>query len=77
MDVIFTDVVMPGLSGVELADRLRQSRPDLPIVLATGYSADVVASTASGYQIVRKPYDAYAVSTALATVLAQKQGRAA
>jgi PAS domain S-box-containing protein len=77
VDVVFTDVVMPGLSGVDLADALRQSRPKLPVVLATGYSPDVVASTASDYEIVRKPYDAHTVSSALATVIAESRNRAA
>ena len=53
VDVVFTDVVMPGLSGVGLAEALRQSRPELPVVLATGYSPDVVAGSASGFEIVR------------------------
>jgi PAS domain S-box-containing protein len=77
VDVVFTDVVMPGLSGVELAEALRHSRPGLPVVLATGYSPDVVAGTASGAKIVRKPYDGHAVSVALATVIAEGQDHAA
>jgi CheY-like chemotaxis protein len=35
VDVVFADVIMPGLSVVELAEALRQARPELPIVLAT------------------------------------------
>ncbi|HEX8580107.1 MAG TPA: PAS domain S-box protein [Allosphingosinicella sp.] len=77
VDLVFTDVVMPGISGLELARSLRESHPDLPVVLATGYSEETVASSASGFEIVRKPYDAHAVSGALATVLARAQGRAA
>jgi CheY-like chemotaxis protein/anti-sigma regulatory factor (Ser/Thr protein kinase) len=77
VDVVFTDVIMPGLSGVELAEALRLSRPKLPVVLATGYSPDVVAGSASGYEIVRKPYDAHTVSVALATVVAESRNRAA
>jgi CheY-like chemotaxis protein len=77
VDVVFTDVVMPGLSGVELAEALRQTWPGLPVALATGYSPDVVASTASGYEIVRKPYDAHTVSSALARIIAAARDRAA
>jgi PAS domain S-box-containing protein len=77
VDVVFTDVVMPGISGLELAKQLRDSHPHIPVVLATGYSEETVASSASGFEIVRKPYDAHAVSAALATVLARAQGRAA
>jgi CheY-like chemotaxis protein len=77
VDLVFSDVVMPGISGLELAKSLRQTHPHIPAVLATGYSEETVASTASGFEIVRKPYDAHAVSAALGAVLARAQGRAA
>ncbi len=77
VDAVFSDVVMPGISGVELARSIRESRPELPVVLATGYSQEIVASAASEFEVVRKPYDAAAVSAALAAVLARQQGRAA
>jgi CheY-like chemotaxis protein len=77
VDAVFSDVVMPGISGVELARTIRETHPRLPVVLATGYSHEVVGSAASEFEIVRKPYDAAAVSAALATVVARQQGRAA
>jgi PAS domain S-box-containing protein len=77
VDLVFSDVVMPGMSGVELAETLQQSHPRLPIVLATGYSPDVIANTPSGYEIVRKPYDAHTVSAVFSTALQQAQWRAA
>src|SRR5205823_2582264 len=40
LDLIITDHAMAGMTGMELAERVRGIRPDLPIVLATGY-ADV------------------------------------
>ena len=40
IDVLLTDIVMPGLNGVVLAGRLSQARPDLPIVFMTGYATD-------------------------------------
>ena len=36
-DVILTDLTMPGMSGADLAERILKVRPDLPIVMATGY----------------------------------------
>ena len=42
-EVVFSDVVMPGMNGVELAGEIRRRRPDLPVVLTSGYS-DVLAS---------------------------------
>jgi PAS domain S-box-containing protein len=39
-DVLVTDVVMPGMSGVELAVAARERRPDLPVVFVSGYTGD-------------------------------------
>jgi hypothetical protein len=35
---VFSDVVMPGIGGLELAKRLKVAMPDLPVVMASGYS---------------------------------------
>jgi CheY-like chemotaxis protein len=59
VDVLVTDVVMPGLSGTELAARVHQVRPDLPIVLMTGYSpAELLARglEVSHGRILTKPF---------------------
>ena len=37
-DAVFSDVVMPGMSGVELGLKIQQRYPDLPVVLTSGYS---------------------------------------
>ncbi|CAO3408452.1 hypothetical protein [Azospirillum largimobile] len=37
-DVVFSDVVMPGMSGIELGREIRQRFPGLPVVLTSGYS---------------------------------------
>lgn len=39
-DLLITDIVMPGLDGIGLALRVARDRPDLPILLMTGYSAE-------------------------------------
>ncbi|WP_434625184.1 PAS domain-containing protein [Azospirillum sp. B2RO_4] len=54
-DLLFSDVVMPGtLSGVDLARTAQRLRPDLPVVLATGYSEEVARAT--GVMVLPKPY---------------------
>lgn len=40
-DLIITDQTMPGMTGAERATRMLQIRPDLPVILCTGYSAIV------------------------------------
>jgi two-component system, cell cycle sensor histidine kinase and response regulator CckA len=40
IDIVLSDVQMPGLTGLELAGRLRQRNPDLPIVFMTGCTED-------------------------------------
>lgn len=42
IDLVLTDVLMPGMSGVELMDHVRKLRPDLTIVLMSGYDRELV-----------------------------------
>jgi len=56
IDVIISDVVMPGMSGIDFTRRARAARPGVPIVLITG-DADVLESVlASGGVALLKPY---------------------
>jgi PAS domain S-box-containing protein len=57
VDLLFSDVVMPGLSGVELARLARERFPSLPVLLASGYSEEIVGAAGAEFEIVRKPYD--------------------
>ena len=40
-DLVVTDQTMPGMTGVDLARRMLQIRPDMPIILCTGYSSQI------------------------------------
>lgn len=39
-DVVFTDIKMPGMNGLEVAERLKETQPWLPVVIVTGYGTD-------------------------------------
>lgn len=55
-DVVFSDVIMPGMNGVALALKLRDLYPDLPVVLTSGYSEVLAAEGAHGFELLQKPY---------------------
>ena len=61
IDLLFTDVVMPGgVNGLQLAQALRGTQPDLKIIYTTGYTDDILAE--AGYLeenaiLLRKPYN--------------------
>jgi PAS domain S-box-containing protein len=69
VDLLFTDVVMPGRSGLELARLARAGNPALPVLLASGYSEEIVGSAGSEFEIVRKPYDVALLEAALGQAL--------
>jgi CheY-like chemotaxis protein len=63
-DLLVTDVGLPGLNGRQLADAARAHRPDLPILLITGYAGTALddMGLAHGMELTRKPFvlDAFA-----------------
>ena len=55
-DLIFSDVVMPGgMSGIDLARELRQTKPGLPILLTTGFSGKARLEPGE-FEILHKPW---------------------
>jgi len=55
VDLVITDYAMPGMTGKELAQRIRETRPGLPVVLASGY-AELATQDDSGLPRLDKPY---------------------
>jgi PAS domain S-box-containing protein len=57
LDLLVTDVVMPGSTGIELARQLRETRPDLPVLFMSGYSEDVTDVAGSmSRRFLAKPF---------------------
>lgn len=57
-DVVFTDIKMPGMSGIEVAEKVKASQPWLPVVIVTGYGTEeneARARTAGVAGFLRKP----------------------
>ncbi len=57
-DLVFTDIRMPGISGLEVAERVKASQPWLPVVIITGYGSDAYearAAAAGVTDFLRKP----------------------
>ena len=77
IDLLFADVVMPGLSGIELAQAMRLRLPDLPVVLATGHSDEILKGSGACFEILRKPYDAQSLGKAIVAAMNAENARSA
>ncbi|AMJ61057.1 ATP-binding protein [Bosea sp. PAMC 26642] len=64
-DAVFSDVVMPGMSGVQLGQEIRRRRPGLPVVLTSGYSHVLAEEGRHGFELLQKPYAAEELSRVL------------
>jgi signal transduction histidine kinase/ActR/RegA family two-component response regulator len=71
IDVVLSDIRMPGATdGIALAEHLRQAYPGLPVVLMTGYSAELSKATERRLDVLHKPCTPQALVAALARVIA-------
>jgi PAS domain S-box-containing protein len=76
IDLVFSDIVMPGkMDGVGLAHRIREIRPNLPVLLATGYS-EAAVNVRGDFAILRKPYEIHQLSAAIGKLLLSPDGAA-
>jgi signal transduction histidine kinase/ActR/RegA family two-component response regulator len=70
IDLVFSDMVMPGeMDGLELARQIGRRKPDLPVVLTTGYSASASAAAREGLRLLVKPYRIDALAAELAAAM--------
>lgn len=73
LDLVFSDVVMPdGMSGAELAQRIGSLRPELPVLLTSGYTAQrVIPETPAGeLALLKKPFSQADLSIAIRNIMA-------
>jgi signal transduction histidine kinase/CheY-like chemotaxis protein len=80
IDLLMSDVVMPGIDGPELACRLREKWKDLPVLFVTGYSADRLAgSDALGLhdRVLEKPYHLEELARTIRQMLEARASRIA
>ncbi len=68
-DIVFSDVVMPGMSGLDLAAELAKAKPGLPVILTTGYSDEIARSGAGGRPVILKPYRPETLAAAIEQLL--------
>ncbi len=72
VDLVFTDLMMPGMTGVELARKMLARRPDLKVVMASGYAGalgpEELRELGIG-ELVSKPFDLRTVGDAIARCL--------
>ncbi|RYG58189.1 MAG: PAS domain S-box protein [Alphaproteobacteria bacterium] len=67
-DVVFSDVVMPGMNGIDLAHEIRRQHHDLPVLLASGYSHVLAQNGTYGFELLHKPYSIEQLSRLLRKV---------
>ena len=53
---VFSDVVMPGMSGIELGHEIHRRHPHLPVILTSGYSHVLAQEGRHGFELLQKPY---------------------
>ena len=72
-DVVFSDVVMPGMNGLDLAKAIHGRYPDLPVILASGYSHVLAREGSQGFELLQKPYLVEQLSRVLSKVSRQRR----
>lgn len=75
-DVLFTDVSLPGMSGVDLARRALRDHPSLRVIFASGYGDSLLRHLDFPYLSLQKPYELDQLQDALAKVASQPPARA-
>ncbi|UFS68808.1 PAS domain S-box protein [Geomonas sp. RF6] len=73
VDMILSDVIMPGMSGKEMSDAIRKIRPAIKVVFMSGYTFETISSKGlvqEGMQLIQKPFDLNTLSKTVKGALA-------
>lgn len=76
VDCVLVDLTMPGLNGLETTRRLKKVRPELPVVLMSGYDLSDVKKRHEGKEFaafVQKPFDLITLSSAIGSALSRSE----
>ncbi|WP_377810311.1 response regulator [Azospirillum sp. A29] len=71
-DILLTDMRMPVMGGEALIRMIRQRRPDLPIIVMTGYSEHLPDEEPGRLTVLRKPYAVSALAPTVRAILARR-----
>ena len=74
LDVLFTDIGLPGMPGTELAVRVREARPGIGIIFATGYHEKPAMAGQPDVHLLAKPYGTAEIARTLQALQAARKG---
>ena len=77
IDLLITDIRMPGMSGLELAEKVRKIRPDLPVLFITGYASEFEQGVelAPGTSLLVKPFSLAKLGATVRDILDQRHAQ--
>jgi len=79
IDLLLTDVVMPGMTGLKMAGIMRERRPGIKVLYMSGYTADVIARNGvleQGVEFLPKPFSPAALGNKIRALLGKARGAA-
>jgi len=69
VDLLLTDLTLPGIDGMELVRRLRSDQPALPVLFMSGYPDEGRLDQLDGVEFIRKPFTPNELKTKISTML--------
>ena len=70
--IVFSDVVMPGMNGLELAGEVKRKYSEVSVILTSGYSHVLSQNAEHGYELLHKPYSVEQLSRVLRTAIGRQ-----